>query len=51
MAKILRVLHEANVIVYQTADSAYSVSALVPEDDAKRAVRALHEAFHLGEGA
>jgi aspartate kinase len=51
MAQILRVLHEAGVMVYQTADSAYSVSALVPEDDAKRAVRALHEALHLGEGA
>ena len=49
MVQILRELHNAGVIVYQTADSAYSISVLVPEDDARRAVRVLHEAFRLGE--
>ncbi|MFM7321804.1 MAG: aspartate kinase [Armatimonadota bacterium] len=48
MARMLVALDHAGVPVHQTADSTYSLSALVPETDAPRAIRALHEEFGLG---
>jgi len=47
MALILETLAGANVPVYQTADSEYSVSVLIPEADTQKAVRALHDVFGL----
>ena len=46
-ARILEALDRIGIPVYQTADSPLSVSALVPEEDAARATRALHEVFDL----
>ena len=51
MALILKTLTDAGVPVYQTADSPYSRSVLVPEADARRATRALHDVFGLGSVA
>ncbi len=50
MARLLAALARVRVPVYQTADSAYSISALIPEADATTAVRALHQEFGLGGG-
>ena len=47
IALMLETLGEAGVAVYQTADSQYSVSVLVPEADTQKAVRALHAVFRL----
>ena len=47
IARMLETLAEAGVAVYQTADSQYSVSVLVPEADTQKAVRALHAVFGL----
>lgn len=47
MALILQTLAETGVPVYQTADSEYSVSVLVPEADTQKSVRALHSVFGL----
>ncbi len=47
MALILGTLTGAGVPVYQTADSEFSVSVLVPEADTQKAVRALHDVFGL----
>jgi aspartate kinase len=47
MARILETLATEGVPVYQTADSELSISVLVPESDAPKAVRALHEVFGL----
>ncbi|MEY3763367.1 MAG: hypothetical protein RLZ42_27 [Armatimonadota bacterium] len=46
--KMLGVLDEQGVWLYQTADSEFSMSVLIREADSVRAVRTLHEAFHLG---
>ena len=46
-ARILEALSRIGVPVYQTADSPLSVSVLVPEEDAPRATRILHEVFDL----
>jgi aspartate kinase len=40
---ILNILSEAKVQVFQTADSDFSVSFLIPETETLRAVRVLHE--------
>jgi len=50
MARLLAALARTGVPVYQTADSAHSISALIPEGDASAAVRALHYEFGLSEG-
>ncbi|MBC8143535.1 MAG: aspartate kinase [Armatimonadetes bacterium] len=50
MARLLAALARTGVPVYQTADSAHSISALIPEADAPSAVRALHHEFGLSEG-
>lgn len=47
--RVLRVLEEAQIPVFQTSDSDYSLSCLIPEADANRAVRLLHDAFQLSE--
>lgn len=49
MRAALAALEEAQVPVYQTSDSESSLSALVPEADADRAMRALHSRFALTE--
>lgn len=49
MARILATLADAGVPVYQTADSEYSISVLVPEGDARKATQALHDVFGLSE--
>jgi aspartate kinase len=49
MALILETLDKTGVPVYQTADSAYSISVLVPEADAPKAAHALHQIFRLGK--
>jgi aspartate kinase len=47
MALILETLDAEGIPVFQTADSELSISALVPEADVPKAVRALHKVFHL----
>lgn len=49
MALILESLHHAGVPVYQTADSEYSISVLIPEADAPQAARTLHSVFRLAQ--
>jgi len=46
-ARMLGTLHDAGVSVYQTSDSTYSLSALIPEGDVTAAIRVLHDAFGL----
>jgi aspartate kinase len=50
IAMILETLAKVDVPVFQTADSAYSISVLVPEADTQKAIGALHEVFGLGGG-
>lgn len=45
MARIIRALSGEGVAVLQTADSHMTISCLVHDEDAQRAVRALHEEF------
>jgi len=49
MARILETLARVNVPAFQTADSEYSISVLVPEADATKATQALHQEFGLGK--
>ncbi|MBB6048320.1 aspartate kinase [Armatimonas rosea] len=46
--RTLGTLNAQGVPVYQMADSRHSISALIPEADAQKATRALHEEFGLG---
>jgi aspartate kinase len=46
---VLRTLMDHHIPVLQTSDSDFSLSVLVPESDANRAVRALHDRFGLAE--
>ncbi len=43
MADIFRALHQQEIQIFQVADSRYSVSCLIPEDDALTALKALHD--------
>jgi len=45
--RFLSTLCEGQVPVYQTSDSDYSLSVLVPEAETNRAVRMLHDRFEL----
>jgi aspartate kinase len=47
IARMLEALDSVGVPVYQTADSRYSVSALIPEADAQKATQVLHDVFEL----
>jgi aspartate kinase len=47
IALILDTLAKANVAVFQTADSEFSISVLIPEGDAAKATLALHQVFGL----
>ncbi|MBC8103759.1 MAG: aspartate kinase [Cytophagales bacterium] len=51
MALILDTLSKVGVPVFQTADSEFSISVLIPEGDAAKATRALHDKFGLGAAA
>ncbi|MCX6368688.1 MAG: aspartate kinase [Armatimonadetes bacterium] len=46
--RILGTLNALGIPVFQMADSRHSISALIPEADAQKATRALHEEFGLG---
>lgn len=46
-ATVLRSLFEAQISVFQTADSDFSLSVLVPEAECYRVVRLIHEKFDL----
>lgn len=43
--RILSILHEAKIQVFQTGDSDFSVSFLIPETETRRAVQVLHDAL------
>jgi len=47
MAKMAEALDDAGVTVLQTADSHTTISVLVPAEDSRNAIAALHEAFAL----
>ena len=49
MARIIRALSDEGVAVLQTADSHMTISCLIRQEDAQRAVRALHEEFRLAK--
>ena len=49
LVRLLETLDRAGIPVYQTADSRYSVSALIPEAQAEKATRALHDEFGLAK--
>ncbi len=49
VSRIFDTLNAAGIPIFQIADSSMSVSCLVPENEVKRAVRLLHDAFALGE--
>lgn len=51
MARIIRALNREGVTVLQTADSHMTISCLIHQEDAQRAVRALHEEFRLSKGS
>ncbi|WP_044893718.1 aspartate kinase [Bacillus alveayuensis] len=48
-AKIVTALSEQGIQILQSADSHTTIWVLVKEEDLKKAVNALHEAFHLSE--
>jgi aspartate kinase len=48
--RILELLHGARIQVFQTGDSDFSVSFLIPESDTKRAVTLLHEGLSTPTG-
>lgn len=50
MARVARYLDEAGATILQAADSHATISVLVPDEHAERAVRALHDGFRLGDG-
>lgn len=50
MARIIKALSVEGVEVLQTADSHMTISCLIHQEDAQRAVRALHEEFRLTKG-
>lgn len=50
MARVARCLDDAGATILQTADSHATISVLVPDHQAERAVRALHDGFRLGDG-
>jgi aspartate kinase len=47
--KVLSTLSQNQVTVLQTSDSEFSLSVLVPESEANRAVRLLHDKFISSE--
>lgn len=49
MAGVVRALHDAGVDILQTADSHTTISCLVRREELEAALRALHNAFGLGE--
>jgi aspartate kinase len=49
MAKIAGILYQADVEILQTADSHATISCLVRQEDAEKAICALHEGFELGK--
>jgi aspartate kinase len=49
MASIFETMAAAGIPVLQVSDSEMSISVLVPETEARRAVRLLHDRFRLGE--
>lgn len=49
MARIIRSLSNEGVAVLQTADSHMTISCLIKHEDAKQAVKALHEEFKLAD--
>jgi aspartate kinase len=51
MAVIFETLTQAGIPIYQVADSDMSISCLVPETEAARSVRLLHDRFELGNTA
>lgn len=48
-AKIVTALSEQGIQILQSADSHTTIWVLVKEEDLKKAVNALHDAFHLSE--
>ncbi|ANB57442.1 aspartate kinase, monofunctional class [Anoxybacillus sp. B7M1] len=48
-AKIVTALSEKGIQILQSADSHTTIWVLVKEEDLKKAVNALHDAFHLSE--
>jgi aspartate kinase len=48
MATLFEALTGAGIPILQVADSDMSISCLVPENEASRAVRLLHDTFNLG---
>lgn len=46
---VLRTLAEHQIPVLQTSDSEFSLSALIPEAETHRAVKALHDRFNLSD--
>ncbi|WP_334296300.1 aspartate kinase [Alkaliphilus serpentinus] len=49
MATIVEALSRGGVKILQSSDSHSTISCLVPEEDAIKAVNLLHDAFHLNE--
>lgn len=50
MSRVMRALHGAAVPVLSTTDSHANISCLVRDEDAQRAIRALHSEFDLAHG-
>ena len=48
-ATVIRALGERNIEIHQLTDAPTSISCLVTQENEHRAIRALHDAFHLGE--
>jgi len=49
MARMSECLDRAGITVLQTADSHTTISVLVPAEESRRAVQALHDGFDLGD--
>jgi aspartate kinase len=50
MHRVMKALGAAEVPVIHSTDSNITISVLVPDEDAKRAEQAIHDAFRLGDG-
>lgn len=50
MARVVKALHTQNIHIKQTSDSNITISLLIEQQDLAKAVKILHDSFHLNEG-
>lgn len=50
MARVVKALNEQNIQIRQTGDSNITISLLIKQEDLQRAIKTLHDNFHLSSG-